>query len=381
MADNSSLLGGRMPMQQRRTDVPTLLRGLGAAATGQVPQFRQQMRAEEQYQRQSAMQDFQMQDILAKSAAQDALAIQGFAATGNLQAAAEMLGDRANLLTNMGSDSSAALRLQEQLMSGGFEAVLPQINATVQNAKMLGLIKGDEFIGVEKGVGMFRTPSGAIRTQRITGIPDRSPEEELAASTEIRKEFNALQPVKDFANRQGALGIIQGSAQEPSPAGDLALIFAYMRMLDPGSVVRESEFQLAASAGSLPQRAQAAYDQLMTGRRLTEQQRRDFINRSRTLYQGAEQQFGRLYDDYKARAERANLNIQDSLVDYRTINPMEINEQLDVYNSRPEEIAGITMIDETPEGMAIYNSLKVGDRYQYVDSETGQILVTTKTGN
>jgi hypothetical protein len=370
-----------MPMQQRRPDVPTLLRGLGAAATGQVPQFRQQMRAEEQYQRQSAMQDMQLQDILTKSAAQDALAIQGFARTGNLQAAAEILGDRANLLTNYGGDASGALALQDKLMSGGFEAILPQINTTVQNATQMGLIKGDEFIGVEKGVGMFRTPSGAIRTQRITGIPDRSPEEELAASTEIRKEFNALQPVKDFANRQGALGIIQGSAQEPSPAGDLALIFAYMRMLDPGSVVRESEFQLAASAGSLPQRAQAAYDQLMTGKRLTDQQRNDFINRSRTLYQGAEQQFGRLYDDYKARAERANLNIQDALVDYRTINPMEINEQLDVYNSRPQEIAGITMIDETPEGMAIYNSLKVGDRYQYVDSATGEILVTTKTGN
>jgi hypothetical protein len=292
-----------------------------------------------------------------------------------------MLGDRANLLTNMGSDSSAALRLQEQLMSGGFEAILPQINATVQNATQMGLIKGDEFIGVEKGVGMFRTPSGAIRTQTITGIPARSAESKLKHQQNLRKEFNGLQQVKDFANRQGALGIIQGSAQDPSPAGDLALIFAYMRMLDPGSVVRESEFQLAASSGSLPQRAQAAYDQLMTGKRLTDQQRNDFINRSRTLYEGAEQQFSNLYNDYKQKVERADLNIQDSLVDYRTINPMEINEQLDVYNSRPQENAGITMVDETPEGMAIYNSLKIGDRYQYLDSETGEIRVTTKTGN
>ena len=380
MADNSSLLGGRMPMRGGG-GISTVLRGLGAAATGQVPQFRQQMQAEEQRRRQMALQDIQMQDVLTKSAAQDALAIQGFARTGNLQAAADILGDRANLLSNIGADPSSTMRLQEQLMSGGFEAILPQINTTVQNATQMGLIKGDEFIGVEKGVGMFRTPSGAIRTQRITGIPDRSPEEEFAASTEIRKEFNALQPVKDFANRQGALGIIQGSAQEPSPAGDLALIFAYMRMLDPGSVVRESEFQLAASAGSLPQRAQAAYDQIMTGRRLTNQQRQDFINRSQTLYQEAEQQFGRLYDDYKTRAERAKLNIQDALVDYRTINPIEINEQLGVYNSRPAEIPGITMVDQTPEGMAIYNSLKVGDRYQYVDSATGEIKVTTKTGN
>ena len=100
MADNSSLLGGMMPTQ-RRTDIPTLLRGLGAAATGQVPQFRQQMRAEEQYQRQSALQDIQMQDVLAKSAAQDALALLQLSATGNTRQAMDLLGDKELILMSL----------------------------------------------------------------------------------------------------------------------------------------------------------------------------------------------------------------------------------------------------------------------------------------
>ena len=98
MADNSSLLGGRMPMQQRRTDIPTLLRGLGAAATGQVPQFQQQMRAEEQQRMQNVMGGLQLEDALTKSAAQDALKIQQLAKTGDTRQAMDILGDRVQLL-------------------------------------------------------------------------------------------------------------------------------------------------------------------------------------------------------------------------------------------------------------------------------------------
>jgi hypothetical protein len=317
MADNSSLLGGRMPMQQRRTDVPTLLRGLGAAATGQVPQFRQQMRAEEQYQRQSAMQDMQLQDILTKSAAQDALAIQGFARTGNLQAAAEMLGDRANLLTNMGSDSSAALGLQDRLMSGGFEAILPQINATVQNATQMGLIKGDEFVGVEKGVAMFRTPGGGIRTQTVAGIPAMSSEEIRKAETDLRKEFNALPQVKDFALRTTGLATVEASAEDPSPAGDVSLIFAFMRMLDPTSTVREGEFATAANTGSIAESIWAKYNQALEGTRLADTVREDFVDRAQRIYNRAETEFGRIYSRYEAVAKRSDLSPENALIDYR----------------------------------------------------------------
>lgn len=110
MADNSSLLGGVMPTK-RRTDVPTILRGLGAAATGQVPQFRQQMQAEEQYDRQSFVQDIQLQEMLAKSAAQDAVKIRGLLDAGNVDQAIQILQDRSQLEGKIGvpSDSTQSL--------------------------------------------------------------------------------------------------------------------------------------------------------------------------------------------------------------------------------------------------------------------------------
>ncbi len=304
-------------MQQRRPDVSTVLRGLGAAATGQVPQFRQQMQAEEQRRRQMAVQDIQMQDVLAKSAAQDALAIQGFSKIGNLQAAADILGDRANLLSNIGADPSSTMRLQEQLMSGGFEAILPQINTTVQNATQMGLIKGDEFVGVEKGVAMFRTPGGGIRTEAVAGIPAMSSGEIRKAETDLRKEFNALPQVKDFALRSTGLATVKASAEDPSPAGDVSLIFAFMRMLDPTSTVREGEFATAANTGSIAESIWAKYNQALEGTRLADTVREDFVDRAQRIYNRAEREFGRIYSRYEAVAKRSDLSPENALIDYR----------------------------------------------------------------
>lgn len=140
MADNSSLLGGVMPTK-RRTDVPTLLRGLGAAATGQVPQFRQQMQAEQAQRMQNVMGGLQLEDVLTKSAAQDALKIQRLAKAGDTRQAMDILGDRMQLLQQIGADTTSTMRLADSLMSGGFDAILPQIDSTVEMGVRTGMIE------------------------------------------------------------------------------------------------------------------------------------------------------------------------------------------------------------------------------------------------
>jgi len=175
-----------------------------------------------------------------------------------------------------------------------------------------------------------RNPSGGGFTTTSTlseGAEPRISNDSLKNNMDYRKEFNGLQSVKDFANRRGALGIVEASASDPSAAGDLSLIFAYMRMLDPGSVVRESEFQLAASAGSLPTIAQAAFEQVKSGRRLTQIQRDDFTKRAKTIYTRATADFGELYEDYEIRAKRMGLTPLDALVDYRFKSASEINDE------------------------------------------------------
>ena len=98
----------------------------------------------------------------------------------------------------------------------------------------------------------------------------------------LREEFN--KGAGDFLKVRDAYGRIKASAKDPSPAGDLALIFNYMKVLDPGSTVREGEFATAQNSASIPDRIRAKYNQIMRGERLALVQRDDFVDRAESLY-------------------------------------------------------------------------------------------------
>ena len=59
----------------------------------------------------------------------------------------------------------------------------------------------------------------------------------------LRKEFTGLQKIKDFSKVSDAYTRVVESSRDPSAAGDLALIFNYMKVLDPGPEPRRSPVQ------------------------------------------------------------------------------------------------------------------------------------------
>ena len=61
----------------------------------------------------------------------------------------------------------------------------------------------------------------------------------------LRKEY--LAQTKDFASAVRQFSILDTIADDSTGATDMALVFTYMKILDPTSVVRDSEFGLAAS--------------------------------------------------------------------------------------------------------------------------------------
>lgn len=109
--------------------------------------------------------------------------------------------------------------------------------------------------------------------------------EQFARAKDLRSEISKVS--SDFNKIESAFGRIEVSAKDPSAAGDLALIFNFMKMLDPGSVVRESEFATAANAAGVPDRIRANYNKVMNGERLAIKQRSDFVGKSQALYKRA----------------------------------------------------------------------------------------------
>lgn len=141
--------------------------------------------------------------------------------------------------------------------------------------------------------------------------PKAKPDTSLRDSSDLRKEFSGLPEVKSFKEVSTAYDKVQRSAQQPSGAGDLSLIFGFMKMLDPGSTVREGEFKNAATAGGLDDRLEAAFAKVKKGERLSEDQRADFVNRARELYGAQRAQFDSQRQRYQGLATKYGLDPGD----------------------------------------------------------------------
>lgn len=92
-------------------------------------------------------------------------------------------------------------------------------------------------------------------------------------------------------NKEGKVVIPKGetkdSAQARQAAGDIGLIFNYMKMLDPGSTVREGEFATAANATGVDGKVINLYNKIASGERLTPEQRGAYYKQSKGLYDKA----------------------------------------------------------------------------------------------
>jgi hypothetical protein len=79
---------------------------------------------------------------------------------------------------------------------------------------------------------------------------------------ELRKEFLGQQVVKNMAGLGEAIEKIR-TADINQGSGQMGLLYGYLRALDPGSTVRESEFESAGRTGGLPSMVQGYFNQLL----------------------------------------------------------------------------------------------------------------------
>lgn len=113
-----------------------------------------------------------------------------------------------------------------------------------------------------------------------------------------------IDATKPFNVVQDAAGRILSTAKDPSAAGDLSLIFSYMKMLDPGSTVREGEFATAQNAAGVPVQIQNLWNKLKSGERLSPAQRADFLKQAGNLYAEAEKGYTGTRDYYTGLANQ-----------------------------------------------------------------------------
>lgn len=139
--------------------------------------------------------------------------------------------------------------------------------------------------------------------------------------TELRKERSSLPTTKDTQNISAAYNKIQNAANNPSAAGDLSLIFGYMKMLDPGSTVREGEFANAQNAAGLPAKVVNAYNNALNGQKLNIDQRKDFINQAGGIYKAQLDIQNQIDSQYSNLAKKSGGDPRDVLLNFQANQP------------------------------------------------------------
>ncbi|WP_331287675.1 MULTISPECIES: hypothetical protein [Methylobacteriaceae] len=155
-----------------------------------------------------------------------------------------------------------------------------------------------EAAATARGTASAKTPDdftlrpGEVRYgadgQPIVSARSDKPEN-FDTESKLRAEFS--KGLGSFADVHDGYGRVIAATQERernstavSPASDMSLVFGFMKMLDPTSVVREGEYATAKNAAGIPDQFRNAYNKAVDGEFLTPQQRQDFVNQSAALY-------------------------------------------------------------------------------------------------
>lgn len=182
-------------------------------------------------------------------------------------------------------------------------------NGEIEAGQALNLVqKGNKGL-LSIGQGRLVDPyTGELVVDYGAGETGYDPADELSIVKAYRgnKVINKALQLSGYANRVAASPI---SNEEATGASDIALVFNYMKLLDPDSVVREGEFATAESAGGVGEQVWGTYNRLLNGDRLTPEVRQQMIDAANKQYSAAlsDPTLRRLNQYYKGLAERTGI--------------------------------------------------------------------------
>ena len=138
--------------------------------------------------------------------------------------------------------------------------------------------------------------AGAARTNIM------APQKLFENEGKLRDDYRSEPAVKSASEMQNAFNVIETASKNPSPANDLAMATKYMKVLDPTSVVRESEFALAVNATGILDKLYNYANMIKTGQRLNPVQREDFYVSAKAINDAFQAEKNKVGESYKGLA-------------------------------------------------------------------------------
>jgi len=180
-----------------------------------------------------------------------------------------------------------------------------------------------QYISSMGGSGLTDAVKSKMQLAQILGMdPDSDKFESFLTggksnweeASALRQEFNKDGGTKYFADMTNSFNRMVKSVGTDA-ASDMALIFNYMKMLDPGSTVREGEYATARNTTGAAGQIANLYNYLKDGNQLNASQREAFFNKGKAIYEGALSDYNQLRTQYEDLA--ASQGLSDIYLDHR----------------------------------------------------------------
>lgn len=218
---------------------------------------------------------------------------------------------------------------------------LAQIDPVTYGPKFLESLQNTETAQTELGKLQHDLNAGLITQDQFSAaskVGGISPDD-IKLENQVRQEFEGINTVKEFRLTDTSFKRVENSYQDPSAAGDVALVFNFMKMLDPGSTVREGEFATAAASAGLGERIIAMAKKVDNGERLSPGQRKDFFDRAKMLHKGAQEGFNETAKRYQEIAKEYGMKPEriSKLVNIEPDAPKTPTQPTPINNIPPNE--------------------------------------------
>jgi hypothetical protein len=139
----------------------------------------------------------------------------------------------------------------------------------------------------------------------VDGVIATLPKSSQERYYKLQGDFD--QATKNYRGAIDSASSITALSKDATPQQQTAIIFQYMKTLDPSSTVREGEFALVGATAGLGDRAVNALKRLDNGSRLNEAQIKDIVGATKILADNAKKNLDATSNEYDRRAVKFGL--------------------------------------------------------------------------
>jgi len=191
------------------------------------------------------------------------------------------------------------------------------LQPTLGNLQLLKQEASPAEIKILKETGQPVTLENVMKIRQSgaggTNVSVNTGEKGFTNEFKLKDAFSAEPIYKEFQSMKSAFSQIQESLKKANPIGDVAAATKIMKLLDPGSVVRESELGIAMAATGKMDRLKNYVDMWKTGTLLTPTQRNEFNALANELFAASAKSYNDKRNEYAGFGGKYGIDASQAL--------------------------------------------------------------------